>query len=197
MKDIQVISNHYVHGSFQLLSDSRDRARSALYFAKECSKNANREDAELARCYARASLSEFKSIFEVLNADLRTMGLDKIWERSPFKGDLEGNALVKILKKARDLATHSMKLPGIHKAVQVYFPNEDGGKTEDKSYLFFNEITRAMFFQPVDYISDDELAWFNHQAITWPIDLLVREAVYQSSQPLASFLISNHGRITV
>ena len=43
MKDIKVIGSNYVQGSYQLLSETDDRVRAALYFADPCEKEANKK----------------------------------------------------------------------------------------------------------------------------------------------------------
>ena len=89
MKDIQVIGNSYVQGSYQLLAESADRVRASLYFAELCEKEANKNNEKISRWYYRACLSEFKSIFDVLNSDFKNIGVSKIWKQSEFKNVLD------------------------------------------------------------------------------------------------------------
>ncbi|MHB8808690.1 MAG: hypothetical protein ACYC9M_01585 [Desulfobulbaceae bacterium] len=144
MNDIAVISSSYVQGSYQLSNKAYDRVRASLYFADRCAEHANQGNAKLARWMYRASLSDFKAVFDVLPADLREKNMDKLWKRSPFRDQLENNPLVKILKKARDFAIHTAKLPGNHKAVNVRFSDEDVERPKTIHCLFFDSLTRAM-----------------------------------------------------
>lgn len=197
MKDIQVIGSSYTNGSYQLLRESADRVRAALYFADLCSKEANENNIKLARWYYRATLSEFKSIFEVLCSDFKRMKINKIWQKSEFKNQFDSNPLIKILNKARDLAIHTVMLPGSHIAITVQFIDQNGERPVEQNCIFFDEIDRTMFKEKASYISDAELKWFNKQAKQWPVNLLVREAIYQSSVPIANFLTTNHKHIYV
>lgn len=91
MKDIQTISADYVQGSFQLLEHAGDRARASLYFARRVGEEAEKENYLMAQWYYRASLSEYKSLFDVLPADLRDINLDKIFNMSPFKKEMDSH----------------------------------------------------------------------------------------------------------
>ncbi len=197
MKDINVISNNYAQGSYQLLRESFDRARASVYFADLCSKESNNKNENKSRWYYRASLSEFKSIFDVLPTDFKNIGLAKIWKRSEFKNTLDSNVLITVLSKARDLAIHSASLKGNHKNIVWQYMNENEPIPIEHYSLFFNEINREMLNDKASYITQEQLNWFNKQSKEWPAYLLVREAIYQSSYPVANFLTVNHKYISV
>ncbi|NOY48405.1 MAG: hypothetical protein GXO84_09490 [Chlorobi bacterium] len=197
MKDIEVIGNNYVQGSYQLLPESADRVRAALHFAELCEKEANKNNEKTSRWYYRASLSEYKSIFDVLKADFKNMGIAPIWKQSEFKETLSNNTLVTVLSKARDLAIHSASLKGNHKKKLWQYLGDSGETPVEQNSIFFDEIKKDMLNDNASYITDKNIAWFNKQSSQWPVFLLVREAIYQSSVPIANFLTVNHKRITM
>lgn len=73
--DIQAIAGDYVQGSFTLLPLSGERASAALFFARLIDSHARGGAGEVARWYFRAAVSEFRSICDLLPADLKTKGL--------------------------------------------------------------------------------------------------------------------------
>ena len=197
MRDIESIKGDYVQGSYQLLPKAGDRVSAALFFARQCAQTAEAQNEELARWYYRATLSEFKSILDVLCSDMREYGVDKIWNRSQFKKQIKNNPLIKVLKKARDLSVHTVKLSGDHKSINVTFIDEKGERPKTIWCVFVNPIKKEMDKQLSTIITDEEVEWFNRQAQKWPAHLLVKEAIYQSSQPLAGFLSNYNKHLTV
>jgi len=191
MENIKVIRGNYVQGSYQHLREALDRVRGALHFADLCETYANEDKVNLSRWCYRASLSDFKSIFDVLPTDFRKMKLDKIWDRSPYKTQLEDMPLVKVLSKARDLAIHNTKLPGDHKEVLLHYTDENGQNQKSVNYMYINQIEENFAVKGMGNISSDDLEWFNRQSNTWPANLLVVEAIYQSSKPISGFLSIN------
>ena len=200
MKDIEVIEvigSNYVKGSYQLMNESADRVRASLYFAELCETEANNNNEKTSHWYYRASLSEFKSIFDVLNSDFKNKGVIKIWKQNEFKKILDNNVLITVLNKARDLAIHSVSLKGNHKIKIWQYLNENGQTPIEHNSLFFDTINKDMLNEKASYISQADLDWFNKQSEQWPVYLLIREAIYQSSVPIANFLTVNHKHIDV
>ena len=196
MRDIESIKGDYVQGSYQLLPKAGDRVSAALFFARQCAQTAEAQNEKLARWYYRATLSEFKSIFDVLCSDMRKYGVDKIWNKSQFNKQITNNLLIKVLKKARDLSIHTVKLSGDHKSINVTFIDEKGKRPKSIWCVFVNSIKKEMD-KGLSAITDAEVEWFNRQAQKWPFHLLVKEAIYQSSQPLAGFLSKHNKYLTV
>jgi hypothetical protein len=196
MKDIEVIGSDYVQGSYQLLNESVDRVRAALYFAELCEKEANDKNVKKSRWYYRASLSEYKSIFDVIKTDFKNMGLYHVWKKSEFKEMLDKNTLVTVLNKARDLAIHSSSLKGNHKKKIWKYLDENGETPIEYNSIFFDPIKHDMLVSNASYITQEDLIWFNKQSEQWPVYLLIREAIYRSSVPISNFLTVNHKRIT-
>ena len=194
MEDIKVISSNYVQGSYQLLPMCYDRVRASIYFSNKLSESAG-SDINLSKWYYRAALSEFKSIFDLLPADLKNKGLSKIWNKSETKESIEKNPLIKILKKTRDLALHSGNLPGAHKEVQVTFIDESGDHEKSVHGLYFDKINRSMH-EDMKHFKIEDIEWFNKQALQWPADLLLREGTYQMSIELSCFLAKYRKHIT-
>ncbi len=197
MKDIEVIGSDYVQGSYLLLTESADRVRAALYFAELCENEANKNNEKTSRWYYRASLSEYKSIFDVLKDDFKNMGVAHIWKRSEFKEDLNTNVLITVLSKARDLAIHSSSLKGNHKKNLWQYLSEKGETPIEHNSIFFDEIKKDMLNNNASYITKENIDWFNKQSERWPAYLLIREAIFQSSVPIANFLTVNHKHITM
>jgi len=93
MKDIDVVGNIYVEGSFDFLLQTRDRVQALIHFALRIEKHAEKQQFDLANWYLRAGLGEFKAIFDVVPADLKTLGLHTVWPRSEFCREIGANPL--------------------------------------------------------------------------------------------------------
>ena len=187
--DIQTVSGDYVQGSFSLLALSGERARASLYFARFVDLHARVQEFEIARYYFRAALSEFRSIFDLLNADLKGDGLSKQWERSRFKSELEAHPLVSILKKVRNCAVHSALVRGFDKEFSVTVLGDGPERREDIPSIFVDSLDRQALAREIADVPDAHLEWFNRQAARWPAHLLIQEAIYQTSVPLRNFLV--------
>ena len=121
--------------------------------------------------------------------------MSKSGSKSEYKNTLKNNALVTVLSKARDLAIHSSSLKGAHKKKVWRYLSEAGENLVENNSIFFDEINKDMLDKKVSYISQEELDWFNKQGEQWPVYLLIREAIYQSSFPIANFLTVNNQRV--
>lgn len=189
---VGTISGDYVQGSFNLLDLSRDRVRAALHFADLLGTISSKGEMPKARWYMRAALSEFKSIFDLLNADFKELGLAAKWKCNSHREALEADVVVAVLRKVRDLAIHSSKVTGEAKTFSV--SSTINGKTVSRPMpamvvdLISREALRASRKRSALEISAEELADFNDLARRWPADLLIRIAVYRSSQKIAAFL---------
>ena len=192
MKDIQTISADYVQGSFQLLEHAGDRARASLYFARRVGEEAEKENYLMAQWYYRASLSEYKSLFDVLPADLRDINLDKIFNMSPFKKEMDSHPLITVLKKARDLAIHSTKFQGQGRHFHVIRCDSSGQTPISYGAVFFDPVKEDHIKkEDRKYITEEQITWFNKQSQGWPAHLLIQEAIFQTSVPLRNFLFVN------
>jgi hypothetical protein len=85
MRDIGSIRGDFVQGSYLLLPKAGDRVSATLFFARQCEQTAEAQNEKLARWHYRATMSEFKSIFDVLSSDMREYGVDKIWIEASSK----------------------------------------------------------------------------------------------------------------
>lgn len=190
--DIQVVSADFVQGSFTLLPMAGERARGALFFANQLDAYAKQDQTETARRYFRAALSEFRSIFDLLNVDLRDTegGLASQWERSPFKAELDSHPLVRILRKVRDFAVHSSQITGVAKDFVVTVLGQVAEHQAIIPSLYIDLLEKTRLGRYLSHLSDSDVDWFNRQTALWPAYLLVQEAVYQSSIPLRNFLFT-------
>jgi hypothetical protein len=196
MDDIQVVGNDFVQGSFLLLPCSGERARASLFFARQLDRAARDRNEEHARWYFRASLSEFKSTFDVLHSDLRDRCLVNKWKESRFKLEVESHPLVKVLRKARDLAVHSMLVRGYGADFRVVVLSTSGESEEAIPSLFIDPIDLAIQRRGTGHISSDDVSWFNRQSACWPAHLLIQEAIYQASVSIRNFLVTADGVIS-
>lgn len=186
--DIRAVSGDYVQGSFTLLPQSGERASAALFFARLIDSHARGRAVEVARWYFRAAISEFRSTFDLLPADLRTDGLSQQWDRSEFKTQLEAYPLISILKKVRNFAVHSVHVRGFGKDFPVTVLGDGPERQEDIPSIFVETLDRGVLGREINDVSDEDLIWFNRQIAMWPAHLLIQEAIYQTSIPLHNFL---------
>ncbi len=184
-----VISGDYVQGSFGLLPLAGERARAALHFSQLLGSTSFEENLEQARWYLRASLSEFRSIFDLLNSDLKSLGVAAQWKQSPYKAALEADATVAVLRKVRDFAIHSAIIRGVPKTFTVSTPGEKDPPSKMPS-IVIEPLSRNTLEMRRELTSFDDatLTSFNDQSRHWPADLLVHIAIYRSSEPIACFL---------
>lgn len=185
------VSGDYVQGSFGLLPLAGDRARAAIHFAHLLGSVSTAETLDLARWYLRAALSEFRSIFDLLNSDLRTLNLLSVWEHSPEKAELDADSTVSVMRKVRDFAIHSAVIRGVPKKFQVQSLGGDQSSSELHA-LVIEPLTleTPAVRREASHFSAESLATFNTQAASWPADLLLQIAVYRTSELIAAFLRS-------
>lgn len=191
MKDIQVIGTSYQRGSFELLEESVDRLRSCHYFCDETKKYATAQDDLKARWYFRASLSSYQSALDNIDGDIKRAVGKNTWDKSEQKSAMYSHPLVKILSKARNFAVHSSRLKGIEKDYYVTVLDGKGERVEAMRSLFFEELHKKKNFRDASSVSSDELQWFNRQAVTWPVDLLIRHGLYEASTYVHHFCAVN------
>jgi hypothetical protein len=190
--DIQVVSADFVQGSFTLLPLAGERARGALFFADQLDASAKENRPEKARRYFRAALSEFRSIFDLLNSDLRSKegGLANQWEGSQFKSELDAHPLIAVLRKVRDFAVHSSQVAGVAKDFVVTVLGQGDEHQASIPSLYIDSLDKTRLHRELSYFSDVDIEWFNRQTALWPAYLLVQEAVFQTSVPLRNFLVT-------
>lgn len=188
VRDIQTISGDYVQGSFTLLRLSGERASAALFFARLIDSHARGAAVDVARWYFRAAVSEFRSIFDLLPADLKTDGFLQQWDHSSFKKDLDAHPLVSILKKVRNFAVHSVHIRGFGKDFSVTILGDGPERQEAIPSIFIEPLDRQVLGREIKDVSEKDLDWFNRQVAMWPAHLLIQEAIYQTSIPLHNFL---------
>lgn len=184
-----VVSGDYVQGSFGLLPLAGERARAALHFSRLLGSTSFEENFELARWYLRAALSEFRSIFDLLNSDFKSLGLAAQWKQSPYKANLDADATVSVLRKVRDFAIHSAIIQGVPKTFTVSSSGGVGPVSRMPS-IVIEPLNRNIpeMRRELSYFDDSTLSTFNDQSTHWPADLLIHIAIYRSSESIAGFL---------
>ncbi|HEY1181009.1 MAG TPA: hypothetical protein VGE56_01795 [Rhodocyclaceae bacterium] len=195
-----VVSADYVQGSFDLLPGAHDRARAALYFSVLIGSKSFEGDMESSRWHLRAALSEFRSIFDLLNGDLKTLGLHTQWDRSTYKQQMESDSIVAVLRKVRDFAIHSKTIVGSAKTFGIS-SLDSGAASGDMPGIVIEPVDRKAFAlaggkDELSKFDDDTLREFNEQASCWPADMLIHIAVYRTSEYLSAFLNAN-GKVGV
>lgn len=189
-RDIQVVSGGgYIEGSFTLLRLSGERADAALFFAGLIDSHARGAAVDVARWYLRAAVSEFRSVFDLLPADLRQYDISNKWARSQFKQELDAHILVSILKKIRNFTVHSRHVRGVDRAFSLIVLSEGAEHQESIPSIFIEPLNRQAHGREIASVSDEELTWFNRQTTIWPAHLLIQEAIYQTSILLRNFLV--------
>ncbi len=189
-----VVTGDYVEGSFDLLELAGDRANAALFLARIAGMRACEKDIIQARWYLRAALCEFRSIFDVLPADLKLLGRAHEWKRSVERAEIESDALVSVLCKVRDFAIHSAVIRGIPKDFKIISTAELCDiSSEIMTGIVIEQLDRAALRvergkDEIGGISDDTLSLFNKQASQWPADLLIHIAIFRVSDVLCKFM---------
>lgn len=196
---VTTVSGDYVQGSFALLEHAGERARAALYFARFVGTKSFDGNLEHARWYLRAALSEFQSIFDLLGADFKSLGLAALWKRSPHRSNLESDPIVAVLRKVRDFAVHSKVIVGEQKTFRVASSGDTDGVASDLPAVVIEPLNRSSLKanrgkDELSHFDDESLSVFNQHASAWPADLLVHIAVYRTSEYLAAFLSTNRNR---
>lgn len=95
--------------------------------------------------------------------------------------------LIKILSKARNFAVHSSRLKSEAKTYEVTLIDENGEAIEAMRSLFFDELDKKKNFKDASNVLTEEIAWFNDQAKTWPVHLLIRHGLYEASKYVHHF----------
>jgi hypothetical protein len=195
MKDIQIIGEDLAYDKIQVLPSTYDRIQAIFYHCKSIEAHCSHQDFLKAKWHFRSTLSEFKSLFDVLPYDLRRLHLDKIrerMERSKFVKNLEreSGVLIQILKKTRDIAIHTAHIKGaIRKFLFTYL--DGSGEHEMVSELIFIDPVRREYSKELKNFSDEEITWFNRQTQIWPAHLLIKEAVFHACVEIINFLTEN------
>ena len=183
------VTGDYAPGSFEAMPAVADRARACLHFAAKAGLLSSRERFDLATWNSRAALGEFRSIFDALNAGLRSLGHSRRWAQSEEARELHEDPVVGALRFVRNLSVHStadfvkQDLFAMRRAV------------EPDRYPHMHCLT----FIPIDAhsssargrgesLSASAVRQFNLQAKAWPADLLQEIAVFGASEPVAAFL---------
>lgn len=194
----------YKEGSFALLEQAGERARAALYFARFVGTKSFDGNLEHARWYLRAALSEFQSIFDLLDADFKLLGLSASWKRSEQLSQLKKDPIVGVLRKVRDFAVHSKVIVSEQKTFLVVPFNETVDEVVDLPAVVIAPLNRSSLKaargkDELSFFSDEGLAVFNQYANTWPADMLIHIAVYRVSEFLVTFFSAhqkNFGRLS-
>jgi hypothetical protein len=192
-----IVSGDYVQGSFGLLPLAGERARAALYFSRLVGSKSFDGNLELARWYLRAALSEFRSIFDLLGNDFKSLGLAAQWKRSHQRALIDADPIVAVLRKVRDFAIHSDTIVGEPKTFKVSSSQHPTADVSDMPAVVIEQLDRgALAFNrgkkdELSHFDDSTLSVFNDHARQWPADLLVHMAIYRTSQSLAGFLAAN------
>jgi hypothetical protein len=190
MKDIQIIGGDLPYEKIQVLPSFYDRIQAIFYHCKSIETHCSHQDFVKAKWHFRSTLSEFKSLFDVLPYDLRTLQLDKIWGRSEFHHNLEKSPLIRILRKSRDLVMHTVNLKGdVRKFLFTYL--DGSGEHEKFSELIFIEPIHKEYSKELKKFSDEEITWFNRQVKHWPAHLIIKEAIFITCVELTNFLSVN------
>jgi hypothetical protein len=190
MKDIQIIGGDLPYDKIQILPSTYDRIQAIFYHCRSVESYCSSQDFQKAKWHFQSTLSEFKSLFDVLPHDLRKLYLDKIWGRSKFARNLGSNVIIQILKKTRDLAVHSTHIKGdVRKFLLTYL--DGSGEHEKVSELIFIDPIRREYSKELKIFTNEEITWFNRQSEHWPAHLIIKEAIFITCVELINFLTVN------
>jgi len=187
MKNIEIIGTDYQRDSFEVFSESIDRLRSCQYFCDQMQLYATQEIDQKAIWYFRAALSAYQSILDNISGDVKRYLGENSWSKSPQCESMVNNPLIKILSKVRNFAVHSSRLKGKAKTYYVTRLDENGENIETLRSIFFDELDRKKNFKDASKVSLEEIIWFNKQAKTWPVHLLMRHGLYEASKYVSHF----------
>lgn len=187
MKDINVIGGDLAYKKLNVLPSTYDRIQAIFYHCRSVDSYCSLQEFQKAIWHFRGALTEFRSIFDVLNKDLKDSRLNKIWDKSDYHQNIENSILISILKKVRDLAVHTDYVQG--QVREFSFKHVDAAGEHDMALqmIFIDQIDRGQISRD-SHSSDEEIAWFNRQAEKWPAHLIIEEAVFATSVELINFL---------
>lgn len=194
MKDIQVIGGDIAYKELNALPSTYDRVEAIFYHCHQTKHYCSFHEFQKARWHCRGALTEFRSIFDVLNKDLKDLRLNKIWDKSNFHQNIENSTLITILKKVRNLAVHTACVQGQVREYSFTLLDEVGEHDVALQMVFIDTIYWEHLSRDKDFhLSDKEVAWFNRQTEIWPAHLIIKEAVFATSVELINFLTTRKG----
>jgi hypothetical protein len=191
MKDIQVI-NVYVKDSFALLPEALDRLRGCTYFCDEVQKYASLKDDQKAKWYFQASMSAFQSVLDTINGDVKKALGKNRWKDSTEKNEMNSNTLVKLLTTVRNFVVHSSQISAKAKRFAVTTVDSRGEKVDSIRSLVFDELMKSKNFRGLSNVTAEEVKWFNKQSKIWPVNLLIRQGLYEASRYVHRFCLKHH-----
>lgn len=192
MNDIGEIGSNVDYRSIQVLPSALDRIRAVDYHCNLMVTHCSQRDFDHARWQFRGALSEFKSIFDVVKSDFKNLGLIRAWkEDNPFSRNIENSPLIKILRRVKDFAVHTVSVTGDARNFNYVSARAGGQKKSSRSLMFIRPVSRKQASHELPRtVSTDELLWFNRQVELWPAHLLLQEGVFLVYVEFRNFLIA-------
>jgi hypothetical protein len=189
--DIRAAGADLIQPSYSTLKNCDERRRACLYFLNGIDTISSDGPDEERAWQLRAALMSFRSIFDVLNTDLKSLGYKKDWDNSEFKHQLDTDPLIRPLYRIRDFAVHTADCISHERerAITVFVRKQPIDLKRHQLYI--NPISDADWRRNVLGLHDDFRIWFNRQCDQVPATWLVREAIHRSSAPLAAFITTH------
>lgn len=188
IRDIKTISGDFVNGSFDLLTISFDRVKATKYFCNKIQELASINNDLHAKWYFRAALGEFRSALESIGAAFKQLNGSNSWKDSSCEKDMYDQILIKILTRVRNFTVHSSRITGDFKKYFIKRIEGNNSNIEEMRSLFIDHLDKKGNVKGISKVTQEELDWFNRQSETWPANLIIHSAIYESSKFIRAFI---------
>jgi len=144
-----------------------------------------------AKRLIRASLSEFKSSFDCLNSDLRSIGKKEIWDRSAYSKQLEQDFVLRIIRNARDLSVHSNKSKARFRSSTLRVISPEGSHISTVSSIYFDKLEMEHDRTTLSRFTKCEIEKMQGIFEDFPCFMILSEGYKRISIILENFLADN------
>ena len=167
-----------------------DRCKASRYFSIQADEPPY---TERNSWYARAALNECKSALDLIQVDMRTMGLLSDWKKSTEKEQLQDNVVIKMITCCRNLSFHtgSVALKEQERLVRLIGPDES--RLHNFKTLFIDGLSENSIDKRVN-LETHELETMTEIADGIPLFMILAECYKQMDISLENFLI-DHGKL--
>lgn len=190
-RDMKTPGRRYFRLEFRLpeymkvLPNFFDRCEASRYFLIQATGDL--EDSKAA-WYARASLNEFKSAFDLIGIDIKAIGLKRDWEESAYKKELEDDLIIRMVNQCRNLSFHVAKVTSITKERTIRIVSGDESHISTLKTLFIDGMKNQAENSRLK-LTVDELREVSEIEDDIPLFMILAECYRTTSVCLENFLI--------
>jgi len=168
----------------KVLPNIFDRCEASRYFLIQATEDPENRK---AAWYARASLNEFKSALDLIDVDVKAIGLKRSWAESAYKKELEADLIIRMVKRCRNLSFHVASVTTITKERTLRIISEDESRLSTLKTLFIDGM-KNQGENPRLKLSPDELRDIAEIEENIPLFMILSECYATTSIYLENFL---------